>query len=212
MSSFQVEADELDSKISATKSFYADLIAGNFDAVENFLSPDCRLQDQFEMGRGLSGIDQCMNKLKETQPKLVSTKGMDKMLSPTLMRNKKQVRFVLHGKIGFLSITIGWAVEWSCGIITSLVIIKNTTESVFFIDNTPLPSPRNLMSAIDQEELNDICGSSLPADHGSMSVDVSTVDGNEKIVPNESSQAEGLAQQVSNHNLHYIIFRMNFYL
>eukprot|EP00602_Paraphysomonas_sp_CaronLab_P003710 CAMPEP_0185033086 /NCGR_PEP_ID=MMETSP1103-20130426/21725_1 /TAXON_ID=36769 /ORGANISM="Paraphysomonas bandaiensis, Strain Caron Lab Isolate" /LENGTH=474 /DNA_ID=CAMNT_0027569223 /DNA_START=245 /DNA_END=1669 /DNA_ORIENTATION=+ len=60
------------------------------------------------------------------------------------MRNECQVRFMLTGKVGFISVSIGFALEWQCGILTHIVIAKNVSESDFMKDDTvarALPPP-----------------------------------------------------------------------
>lgn len=136
MSSFSTEDEQR--IVEGSRAFFESLVKKDFANVEDFLSPDCRLQDQFGEGRGVSGSDQCMDKIREVAGKLAGA-GLTKMESVCVMRNKRQVRFMLHGKVGFMKIAIGFAIEWSCGIISMLVIVRNAVDGEFLEDNTEAP-------------------------------------------------------------------------
>lgn len=130
--------------IEATKIFWESLVDGDFESINRFLSPDCRLQDSFdEHARGLAGNVKCLEKLKDVRQKIVSNRLNSTMKSTALMRNEKEVRFMISDKIGFISVTIGFALEWVHNIVTHIVIIKNVSESVFMVDNTKemIPQP-----------------------------------------------------------------------
>lgn len=134
--------------IDGTTMFFHSLVKKDFATVEDYLCPDCRLQDQFGEGHGVSGSDKCMKKIREVGDRL-STAGLVNMESVTLTRNLRQVRFMLHGKLGFIKISLGFAVEWSCGIISMLVIVKNPVDCEFLRDDTIAPSPSTDAAEID---------------------------------------------------------------
>ena len=82
-----------------------------------------------------------MEKLTELQTKL-SSNGLLKngMQDLRLMRNLTQCRFLVGGKVGFMTITIGFAIEWQCSIITGFVLVKNASPEEFMTDNTSTPA------------------------------------------------------------------------
>ena len=123
----------------STELFWNEFVTGNFSKLDNFLSPDCRLQDQFGIGVGSNDHSKVMAKLKEIQQKLVGAKLDTTMKNIQVMRNTIQIRYMVSGSYGFIKIVLGFAVEWHQGIITNLVIIKGASDSTFYVDDTEAP-------------------------------------------------------------------------
>jgi hypothetical protein len=127
--------------LEATNHFYDALLSGDFDTVEDMLSPDCRIQDQLVGGRGTNSLDMCMEKLRELHSKTSKAKVNMSMKSLRLMRNGKQVRFLAMPRVAFVTMTIGFALDWHGGIIVCIVICRDTTEDAFLKDSTTAPAP-----------------------------------------------------------------------
>lgn len=118
-------------------------------SLEDLLSPDCRIQNSFSStSKGLTGIKNCLQKLHEIQNKMISSGLISQ--SPQemkLMRNGHEVRFYIKGKVAFVTILIGMALEWQCDIITGIVIMKDMNIQDFYIDNTAfIPPPASVES------------------------------------------------------------------
>lgn len=128
-----------DDILEATRVFWNDLVTGDFQNIEDLVAPDCRIQDQFgDQGRGINGSEKCILKLKELQTKITKARIDTTIKCIKQMRNNTQIRFFISGKVAFMNISIGMALEWLCGIIVGFVIIKNAEEVTFFKDDTIL--------------------------------------------------------------------------
>ena len=84
---------------------------------------------------------------------------------------------MISDKIGFISITIGFALEWIHNIVTHIVIIKNVSESVFMVDNTKQTQVQIQTitpNAIDPTEENEVAVSNSTAQPLSASTPIET--------------------------------------
>lgn len=144
--------------LNGTKYFYKLFQLNQFNEIENLFSSDIRIQNTLSSSlsssnssntssnsssssssssKGLTGINNCINKLKEIYNKMLNSKLINNLPEKlTLMRNKREVRFIIQGKVAFMNIIIGFALEWQYGIITGIVIVRDMNINEFFIDNT----------------------------------------------------------------------------
>jgi hypothetical protein len=139
-----------DDPLQATEYFWKVFVSSSYSSgnLEDLLSPDCRIQNQFgSQGKGLTGIKNCLQKLMEVQGRMKSS-GLISTLPQgmALMRNQREVRFYLKGKVAFLTVVIGFALEWQSGIITGIVLMKDMDLDDFFVDNTIAPSPAGALA------------------------------------------------------------------
>jgi hypothetical protein len=150
--------------LEATTAFYDSLLQGDFEAVEDMLAPDCRIQDQLVGGRGTNNLEICMEKLRELHSKTSRAKVNMTMKSLRLMRNGKQTRFVATPRVAFVTMTIGFALDWHGGIIVCIVICRDATEDVFMKDNTVASSKvSSVMDVTEPTKLTPAPASELSA-------------------------------------------------
>jgi hypothetical protein len=126
--------------IRATEEFFREVVDRDFVALESALAHDSRLQEGTAVGgRSVTGIDKVLEKLEDISGR-VNRAGFKKAENVVLMRNGAQTRFILKTKIGFMSLSVGWRIEWSCGLITRIVVEKDPkSEELFMLDDTEVP-------------------------------------------------------------------------
>jgi hypothetical protein len=57
-----------------------------------------------------------------------------------LMENRKQTRFMIFGRSGYANSNYGISLDWTSGLVIEIVIIRNTSASVFLADHSSLSS------------------------------------------------------------------------
>lgn len=138
----ETDEDPQDTLLHSTRGFWNDFIVGNFASLEKSLSPNCQIRHNFHESPVVSGILLCLDHLKELCSRLrqpSSKLDLEHIQHLRLMKNKKQVRFMIFGKSGYANSNYGFSFDWSCSFIVEMVIIRNTSASVFFIDKTSSP-------------------------------------------------------------------------
>lgn len=132
--------DENYDLIEYSNIFWSTVLSNDFHEVEDMLSEDCRLQDAFENSKkGCNGCKIVLEKLVEIKTK-TSKIGLDMRVSYCkLMRNKTQTRLILKPRFAFKTVVVGIALDWECGVIVNIVIMRDTNEEFFMNDNTIEP-------------------------------------------------------------------------
>jgi hypothetical protein len=155
MSSFYRKStieEENNDLIEYSNIFWNTVLSNDFQEVEDMISEDCRLQDALENStKGFNGCKIVLEKLVEIQSK-TSRLGLDmKVAYCKLMRNKTQTRYILKPRVAFKTVVIGIALDWECGIIVSIVMMRDTKEHFFMNDNTiaPITIKKSQNDAID---------------------------------------------------------------
>jgi hypothetical protein len=129
--------------VSACSALWSDFISGDFARVEKNLSPNCQIRHHFHEEPIVSGILLCLDHMKELHSKLKqpsSKLDIDHLQHLRLMKSGKQTRFMIFGKSGYANSNYGLSFDWSCGLVIEIVIVRNTSASVFFADQTQIPS------------------------------------------------------------------------
>ena len=135
-----------------SRTFWKFLLEDAYSEVEDLISPSCRIQDKLgPNGRGVNGIEHCMDKLKELQKKATSYSLDMSIKHFMLCRNTSQSRFLVKAKVAFKSIIIGIALEWKSGILIAIVINKDAKETEFLVDDTTAPIPPSVAEAVAEE-------------------------------------------------------------
>ena len=118
-----------------TRMFWTSFCANDFTSVEALLAPDCCIHTSFAQDDvGMSGVEACAAYLHDiyTKMKLPGSRlDMTQMHHLRLMPNCKQTRFMINGKPGYISSNMGFAVDWQLEMIICLVVVKNTSASMF---------------------------------------------------------------------------------
>lgn len=138
------EADE--DLLRRTSMFWNDFTLGNFPSLETYLSPNCQIRHSFHESPVVLGILLCLDHLKELYSKLrqpSSKLDLERLQHLRLMKNKKQVRFMIFGRTGYTNSNYGFSFDWSCHLVIEIVIIRNSSASIFFIDNTSITHLRS---------------------------------------------------------------------
>jgi hypothetical protein len=128
--------------IELTNLFWWDVMKsnGNLHDFTNFLSPYCRIQDDFgNNARGIHGKYSCHEKLIELKSRIRST-GLDSSIKQIKLMKDHQIRFLIYGRIQMTSLesilaSIGIAIEWQNSFITGIVISRNVDKDLFFDEN-----------------------------------------------------------------------------
>jgi hypothetical protein len=125
--------------IELTHLFWWDVM--NNSDFTNFLSPYCRIQDDFgNHSRGIHGKNSCREKLNELKNRIRSI-GLDSTIKQIkLMKDLHQIRFLITGRIQMTSsesilASIGIAIEWQNSYITGVVISRNVDQNSFLDEN-----------------------------------------------------------------------------
>jgi hypothetical protein len=131
--------DHNEDPIELSQKFWKSMcVKGGMTSVNSMISPDCFLKDGFgSSARGIHNSEAISIKLSEINEKIYNgVATFEKEIPFRLMRNKVQVRFLTSAKVGWLSITIGFALEFECGFIVKIVLMKNPGKGIFEIDDT----------------------------------------------------------------------------
>jgi len=120
------------------KFWKAMCVKGGMTTVNAMISPDCYMKDGFGSGaRGVHDIEAISAKLTEINGKIYGGAATFEMDIPfRVMRNKIQVRFITTAKVGWITITIGFALEFECGFIIKIILMKNPGKGIFETDDT----------------------------------------------------------------------------
>jgi hypothetical protein len=135
--------EQMEDLLAASSALWSSFISGDFPKVEISLSPNCQIRHHFHEEPIVSGILLCLDHLKELHSKLKqpsSKLDIEHMQHLRLMKSGKQTRFMIFGKSGYANSNYGLSFDWSCGLVIEIVIIRNTSASTFFVNETPTPS------------------------------------------------------------------------
>lgn len=150
------ENNENNNLIELTTLFWWDVLKSNNNINNNFsqfLSPYCRIQDNFKDDylHSIQGKYSCELKLIELKNK-IKISG----LNPTIKNIKQmlcgyQIRFLIYGrvqisKLDSIIVSIGIAIEWQNGYISGIVIVKNVDKDDFFDDTEYIDWRESTMS------------------------------------------------------------------
>lgn len=140
---------EHDSPLQLAQKFWkAMCLTDGMEEVKHMLSPDCFMKGGFGSGaRGVHEMEAICAKLTEINGKICGgVATFQKDIPFRVMRNKKQVRFLTTAKVGWISVSIGFALEFESEFIVKLVVMKNPAKGVFETDDTneAPPSPAKL--------------------------------------------------------------------
>ena len=149
--------------------------------VTQMLSPDCYLKDGFGSdARGAHGIEAVSTKLTEISGKITGGAATFETDIPfRVMRSKIQVRFLTTAKVGWITIKIGFALEFESGFIVKLVLMKNPGSGVFETDDTK-EAPQKVPVGVVEPHLKD----SSKEDEGI------------KLIENQESETTSLVKKV----------------
>jgi hypothetical protein len=124
--------------------------------INPMLSPDCYLKDGFgTSARGVHELEAISAKLTEISGKISGGAATFETDIPfRVMRNKVQVRFLTTAKVGWISISIGFALEFECGFIIKIVLMKNPGKGVFETDDTQEAAPKKVAVVMEEQSIS----------------------------------------------------------
>lgn len=127
-------------EINLTIIFWNYFKISDFQQIEKYLSSNIQIRTSFHENPIRIGILLSLDYLKELSSKLRQPTlklDLNNLQHLILMKNEKQTRFIISNKnYSNSNLNYGFALNWSYGIIIEIVIIKNVTASLFFIENT----------------------------------------------------------------------------
>jgi hypothetical protein len=147
-------ADEID-LVVATTAFWRDFIAGDFHKVQDSMSSNCQIRHQFHEDPVVIGILLASDHLKELSSKLRQPSlklDLERLNHLRLMACGKQTRFMIFGKSGYANSNYGISLDWSCGLVIEIVIVRNTSASVFLVSHASVPETEHFSDSKSPHE------------------------------------------------------------
>lgn len=116
----------------ATKSFWNAFYIKDDEGLDNLLSPDCRMQNDYgDSSRGINGSESCLKKLNEIQSKVSGFETGTTKLHFKVMKSKCQTRFLICVEVEELQFNVGFILEWEYGIIVGIVVVNDAINKGF---------------------------------------------------------------------------------
>lgn len=146
--------ENINNEINLTLKFWNYFIEGNFLQLNNFISNNCEIKNNFFEISLIKNKENSLNYLKEFHSKLLQPTlkyNYQTLNNLILIKKQKQTRFLILNKNILSNLNYGIALNWLFGVIIEIVIIKNTNSELFFNENYYLNSS---LSSEEQQNSN----------------------------------------------------------